>query len=291
MLRYLALWLAVKAGRWLPAGALYAAAGAAGRLAWATSPGLRSVTRDHMRHVLGIGAAADAVDGAARGAVRSAALYYADLARYSHLEPEASFAEVESYEGVEHLFEAWDRGCGVVMVSAHLGNPEMIVQALGPFGIAPMVLTEPLEPRRLHDLVHGVRQHTGVPFVPVDRAGMRRAVAHLRAGGALAILADRDVLGSGRPVPFFGERARLPHGAVELARRTGAALVTGFVYRRGAARYGIVMEPPLSIPRTDDRDADTREGMSRLLARLERGIRAAPEQWFALSPVWSRIPR
>ncbi len=291
MLRYVALWLAVRAGRWVPVRALYAAADVAARLAWAGSPGLRSVTRDHMRHVLGIGAAATEMDGAARGAVRSAARYYADLARYSHLDPEDSFAEVESYEGVEHLFQAWDRGCGVVMVSAHLGNPEMIVQALGPFGIAPMVLTEPLAPRRLHDLVHEVRQHTGVPFVPVDRAGMRRAVAHLRSGGALAILADRDVLGSGRPAPFFGERAPMPHGAVELARRTGAALVTGFVYRAGVARYRIVIEPPLTIPRTEDRAADTREGMRLLLARLERGIRAAPEQWFALTPVWTRIPR
>lgn len=291
MLRYLALWLAIRAGRWAPAGALYAAARAGARLAWTTSPGLRSVTRDHMRHVLGMAAEDGAVDRAARGAVRSAALYYADLARYSHLSAEASFAEVESYEGVEHLFEAWDRGCGVVMVSAHVGNPEMIVQALGPFGIAPMVLTEPLAPRRLHDLVHDVRQHTGVQFVPVDRAGMRRAVAHLRSGGALAILADRDVMGSGRPAPFFGERAPMPHGAVELARRTGASLVTGFVYRRGVGRYRIVMEPALPIPRTDDRAGDTREGMRLLLARLERGIRAAPEQWFALAPVWRRIPR
>ncbi|MCY4640319.1 MAG: lysophospholipid acyltransferase family protein [Chloroflexi bacterium] len=291
MVRYVALWLAVKSGRWIPVRVLYAVAGAAARLAWATSPGLRSTTRDHMRHVLGLGAAKPAVDTAARGAVRSAALYYADLARYSHLDPAASFAEVESYEGLEHLFRAWDRGCGVVMVSAHLGNPEMIVQALGPFGIAPMVLTEPLAPRRLHDLVHGVRGHTGVSFVPVDRAGMRRAVAHIRAGGALAILADRDVLGSGRSTPFFGERAPLPHGAVELARRTGATLVVGFVYRRGVARYRIVIEPPLAIPRTGDRTADTVEGMRLLVKRLEGGIRAAPEQWFALTPVWNRIPR
>ncbi len=291
MLRYLALWLAVQAGRWLPPRALYAAADAAATLAWAGSPRLRAVTRDHMRHALGAGAAPRAVDRAARGALRSAARYYADFARYSHLPPEASFAEVESLEGVEHLFAAWDRGCGVVLASAHVGNPEMIMQALGPFGLDPMVLTEPLEPPRLHALVHRVREHTGVPFVPADRAGMRRAVAQLRAGGVLGVLADRDVLGSGRPVPFLGERAALPRGAVELARRTGAPLVTSFVYRSGVARYRVVLEPPLEIPRTGDRDADVREGMRLLVARLERGIRHAPEQWFALSPVWSGIPR
>ena len=150
-------------------------------------------------------------------------------------------------------------------------------------------VTEPLEPPRLHELVHRVREHTGVPFVPIDRAGLRRALAHLRAGGALGVLADRDVLGTGRPLPFFGERAALPWGAVELARRSGAALVTGFVYRSGVARYRVVIDPAIAIPRTDDREADTREGMRLLVARLERGIRRAPEQWFPLSPVWSGI--
>ena len=65
----------------------------------------------------------------------------------------------------------------------------------------------------------------------------------------------------------------------------------GFVYRRGVARYRIVIEPPLAIPRTGDRTADTVEGMRLLVKRLEGGIRAAPEQWFALTPVWNRIPR
>lgn len=291
MFRYLALWLAVQVGRWIRPRALYASADFVASLVWASSPGLRAVTRDHMRHALGVDAAGVDVDRAARGALRSAARYYADFARYSHLPPEASLAEIESYEGVEHLFEAWDRGCGVLIVSAHLGNPEMIVQALGPFGVAPMVLTEPLTPPRLHDLVHRVRQHTGVPFVPVDRTGMRRAVAHLRSGGVLGMLMDRDVVGSGRPVPFFGERAVLPGGAVDLARRTGAALITGFVYRAGIARYRVVLEPPLAIPVTDDRASDTREGMRLLLGRLERGIQSAPEQWFPLSPVWSGIPQ
>ncbi len=291
MLRYLALWLAVRAGRWIPTQALYALADAGAALTWLGSPRLRAVTRDHMRHALGGGADRGDVDRAARGALRSAARYYADFARYSHLPPEASFAEIESYEGVEHLFAAWDHGCGVLLVSAHLGNPEMIMQALGPFGVRPMVLTEPLEPPRVHELVHRVREHTGVPFVPVDRPGMRRAFAHVRGGGTLGVLADRDVLGSGRPLPFFGERAVLPWGAVELARRTGAAIVTGFVYRAGVARYRVVLDEPLALPRTDDRDADISKGMALLVERLERGIRRAPDQWFPLSPVWSGIPR
>ena len=191
---------------------------------------------------------------------------------------------------MEYLFDAWDQGCGVLLVSAHLGNPEIITQALGPFELAPMVLTEPLQPPRLHEFVHRVREHAGVAFVPANRPGIRRAVAHLRAGGVLGMLADRDVLGSGRPIPFFGERAVLPWGAVELARRTGAPLVTGFVYRSGIASYRVVLAPPLDIPRTTDRDADIREGMQLVVARLEQGIRRAPEQWFALSPVWSGIP-
>ena len=96
------------------------------------------------------------------------------------------------------------------------------------------MLTEPLEPPALHDYVHEVRSGSGVEFVPADRAGLRTALRHLRCGGVLGVLADRDVLGTGEPFPFFGERAPLPRGTVELAWSTGAAIVVGFVVRSAA---------------------------------------------------------
>ena len=289
MLRYLALWVLVRVLGRLPLRVLYAGSDVAGTLAWYASPRLQRVTLDHMRHVYAGGASERELGRSARSCARSAARYWADLAKAAHQPPERAIDRIDVVEGIEHIFEARDRGCGVIFVSAHLGNPESLMRAIGVLGFDVVVLTEPLSPPRLHDLVHDVRSASGIRFVPADRGGVRLAIEQLRAGGMLGVMADRDVLGTGRPVPFFGERARLPTGAVELALRTRAPLVTGFVRRTEGGRVRVTIDPPLDLERTGDRAADVAAGMRRLVQALEDGIRESPEQWFALHPVWAGL--
>lgn len=293
MLKFVVLWLLVRVAGRLPPRVLYGAADIAGALGWLLSARLRATTRDHMRHVLAAGAerhlSAAEVDRAAAGAVRSAARYYADFARTAHLSAEQAFDEVEHFDGIDHLFAALDRGCGVIMVSAHLGSPEYIFRAASYLGLEMVVLTEPLQPPRVHDLVHAVRAAPGVRFLPADRDGLRGTLAALREGRMVGVLADRDIQGGGRPVTFFGEQALLPAGPVQLALRTHAALVPVFGTRTGTARYNVVIRPALELQRSGDRDADLAAGMRTLAQALEEGIAAAPEQWFALQPVWSGL--
>ncbi|MSQ28879.1 MAG: hypothetical protein EXR68_00080 [Dehalococcoidia bacterium] len=290
MSQYLLLRALAWSGGVLSARVLFAAADILGTLAWYLVPRLRTVTLHHMRHALGPLASPRQCARAARGCVRSAARYYVDLVRGPHVPPGNGFDLVERVDGLDRLFVAIERGCGVIVVSAHLGSPESMARAFGHIGIDLMVLTEPLRPPRVHELVHALRATPGVRFMPADLGGVRAAMAHLRSGGVLAMLADRDVLGSGRPVLFFGERARLPAGPVELALRTGAALLPTFVLRTPHKRLLITFEAPLalsrSVPKSTERAADVAAGHRLLAAALERGIAGAPEQWFPLDPIW-----
>jgi KDO2-lipid IV(A) lauroyltransferase len=289
VLAYLALWLWIRVLGRLPLRVLYALADAAGTLAWYGSPRLRSVTLDHMRHVYGGAASRTRLARSARGNVRSAARYWADMARAPHLAPGELIDRLEAVEGVDRFFEVYDRGCGVLFVSAHIGNPETLIRAVGTLGIEVLVLTEPLSPPRLHELVHEVRQAPGVRFVPADRQGVRLALEQLRAGKVVGVLADRDVLGTASPRPFFGERARLPSGAVDLALRTKSPIVTGVARRGRGRRMRVVLDPPIELERSGDRAADIEAGMQQVVGALEAGIRASPEQWFALHPVWGGL--
>ena len=272
----------------VPLGWSYAVADRVASLAWLTSGRLRAVTRDHMRHALPIHAGPSAIDRAARGSVASAARYYVDFARYATLEPADIWQQVAEIRGVPELFRAYDRGCGVVLASAHLGNPEFMGQALRPF-FDLAILTEPLEPPALHQLVHDVRGRSGVRFLPLGAGALRSAVAQLRSGGVLGILIDRDVLGQAPPFPFFGERAPMPTGAVDLAWSTGAALVVGFVTRIRGGRYRVVLEE-VSVPRrgqgSGERSVDREVAMATVLARVEAQIARSPAQWFPLQPIW-----
>ena len=285
------MWLLVRVFGRLPTRVLYALAAATSMAMWRVSPRLRDVTRDHMRHVLGPEASEREVERTARGCARAAAWYWADLGRAAHLSQQQALEANESFEGLDHVFEARDQGRGVVMVSAHVGNPELLARAAGQVLLDLVALIEPLPDRRLAMLLQSVRNRPGVRFLPANLPGVRATIAHLRAGGLLAIMADRDIQHRGRPTRFFGEEALRPPGPAELALRTGAPVVAGFVYRVGPGRTRLRFTPEIEFPRTGDLDADLPGAMAAIARALEDGIREAPQQWFVTKPVWGRDDR
>lgn len=288
MLRYAWLWFLVRVVGRAPDWFLMAAADLGGMVLWYASPRVRAVTTDHMRHVLGTLSSAKERTRAAKGCLRTAGRYYADFCRTPHRPSGTAFEELDLVEGLDHWYEAYDQGCGLIVCSAHLGNPEFFSRAVGQLGFDLLVLTEPLEPPRVHRLVHEARSAPGARFVPVGLGAVRESIAHLKRGGVLAVLGDRDVLRNGRPTVFFGERARLPSGAVELSLRTGAPILPAFV-TRADGRYRVHIDPAFHVRKTGDHEADIEVGMRQVAAALEAGIRRAPDQWFPLQPVWTGL--
>lgn len=258
----------------------------AGGVAWYASRRLRATTTDHMRHALGHRAPRSVVEARARDCVRAAAWYWVDLARMPRMTPEQTFACLDSVEGIEALFEAYDAGRGVLLLSAHLGNPEMFATLLPHLGLPTAVFVEPLADLRVHALIKSTRERAGARMLEPDMAGLRAALAQLRCGAILGGLADRDVLGTGTPYTFFGERAAMPDGMMEMALRSGAAVVVGWVTRTRPGRYAAVVERIALPEASDDRQRDLEAMQYAYIHALERMIGRTPGQWFALAPVW-----
>lgn len=286
-MRYWFLWFLVNVGGRTPMWLQYATGWVLGMLAWYLVPRVREATRDHARHVLGSETPRKQIDRVARSCTRTNLYYYADFARFGVQQPKWIFDLFDHVEGVEHLVNALDDG-GVVLVGAHLGNAEVIAQAASPFGVCLAIVTEPLEPPRLNAFVQRVRGARGVRFLPADSRGLRQSIAHLKAGGALGLLVDRDVLGTAESFPFFGDPAPIPSGAVDLALRMNVPMFIAWTPRTRWGRYSLYIEQvPLPEP-TGDRDADFQRAMAAMVAALEAGIRRWPDQWFPISPVWRR---
>lgn len=271
---------------WVPLRVLAPVIWLGGGLAWYASRRLRGVTTDHMRHVLGPRARARLVNTCARDCIRTAAWYWIDLARIPRLTTEQTFARLDSIEGIEALYEAYDEGRGVLLLSAHVGNPEVFAVLLPHLGLPTAVFVEPLDNPRVHALIEATRERGGARMLEPDTSGVRTAITQLRCGGVLGGLADRDVLGTGEPYLFFGERAALPDGMIDIALRSRAAIVAGWVTRTKRGRYAAVIERLELPPTTGDRRRDVAAAEAVYLQALERAIRRSPGQWFALAPVW-----
>jgi KDO2-lipid IV(A) lauroyltransferase len=102
----------------------------------------------------------------------------------------------------------------------------------------------------------------------------------------VVLLCDRDIVGNGVEVEFFGERTTLPGGAAVLALRTGAPLFPSIVYQRPGGKGHGVIRPPLEFERSGSLRADVTRLTRMLAAEFEDLIRQAPEQWHMFQPNW-----
>jgi KDO2-lipid IV(A) lauroyltransferase len=244
----------------------------------------RRAVQSNLRHVLGTDVPADVLTEKVRATFRMQAYNYFDLFRLPGMSPE----EIEGrliLEGWENLETAVARGKGVVLVSAHYGNVDIALQIFGLRGFKSTVVAEHLQPEQLFQYVVRMRARYGTTIIPVDKS-LRGLFQTLRSGGITLLVLDRDVTDSGIRVDFFGEPAKLPDGYAKLARHTGSPVVVGFALRLPDHRLRVRLEPPLEVPRTDDRAGDVRATMRQVLDIAERYIAEHPEQWVMFRPIW-----
>src|SRR5690606_34663092 len=181
-------------------------------------------------------------------------------------------------------------GKGVVVATAHFGNPEMAVQVSAILGLDVLILAEPLQPPAFAETMRELRAAFKPRYEDVGYGAIANAFRHLRKGGVVAIACDRDIQGNGTPLPFFGAVTRMPMGGVELAQRTGAALIPGRCIRAPDGGFDIYFEQPLQLCDTGNPRADAKTNARKLLARAEEWIAADPGQWMVLERIWKPVP-
>jgi phosphatidylinositol dimannoside acyltransferase len=210
---------------------------------------------------------------------------YADLMRL----PVARVEDLRAMlrvRGVEHLEAARARGRGVLVISAHMGSWE-VAAAIWSATVAPVSLfAEELEPRELYEWYRCTRARLGISVLPLTRTGLRQ-VLHALDGEEMVVTAiDRDILGTGVEVDFFGRPARIPDGPAAIALRKGTPLLPVAVFRLPDDTFQAVGYPPIFAEPSGDRAADIRRVTRELVGRLEQLIREHPDQWHMPHPIW-----
>jgi KDO2-lipid IV(A) lauroyltransferase len=187
--------------------------------------------------------------------------------------------------GIEHLVAAEDQGRGVIVLSAHFGNwevvPPLVALARGPMASVGRPADNPWVEREIQVL----RGRLGNRAVP-KRGAVRELFRLLAGGGRVGLLIDQRVRAEeGIDVPFFGRPAWTSPIVARLALRTGAAIVPAFGDHLPGGRYRVEFLPALAARGVDDA-ATTFELTRRCLAVCEQVVRRAPERWLWLHDRW-----
>jgi KDO2-lipid IV(A) lauroyltransferase len=190
------------------------------------------------------------------------------------------------FEGADHWQRAVDHPDGVIFVSGHYGNWEMMARLPRRERCQLHVVREPsLDPRCQEFLERLYRKYLSQDLTfhyATDDANLgTRLLLALRRGNAIAVSADQPRTGhSFIVVDLFDRPVQLPHGPAALARASGALLVPVFAIWEDYQTYRVVVREPIEAQRTADRDADLRHTTQLVAAQLEWGIRESPHNWF-----------
>jgi Kdo2-lipid IVA lauroyltransferase/acyltransferase len=208
------------------------------------------------------------------------------VAEYPHLRKIRVFdpgGRVETH-GLEHVDRAVAAGRRMIFFSGHLANWEVAMLAAVQYGITVAQIYRAANNPLVDRIIRRFRGDSG-ELIPKGAVAARRAIAALRHGAHLSLLADQK-MNDGIPVPFFGRTAMTAPALAGLALRFDCDLLPVRVERLAGARFRLTIFPPLSLPRSGDHHADIALLMAKVNETLEAWIRERPEQWLWLHRRW-----
>jgi Kdo2-lipid IVA lauroyltransferase/acyltransferase len=196
---------------------------------------------------------------------------------------------VESVEGWDEVEDVVSKGRGAVMVTGHIGNWELAGAYVAARGIPLDAIVRGMANPLFDAYINHTREEMGMTVVH-DSEAVRRTPRSLRAGRAVAFVADQGVLGLASTfVPFFGRPAKTPRGAAVFALRFEVPVLFVVALRQPSGRYRVVVER-IEPRQTGDRDRDVDAIVARFTERLEHWVRVVPAQYFWQHRRWKRQP-
>ncbi|MFF4953870.1 phosphatidylinositol mannoside acyltransferase [Streptomyces chattanoogensis] len=191
-------------------------------------------------------------------------------------------------EDVHHLTDGLASDRGVILALPHMGNYDLAgvwvtTKLETPF----TTVAERLKPESLYDRFVAYREGLGMEVLPhTGGAAFGTLARRLRAGGLVALVADRDLSASGIEVKFFGDAAKMPAGPAILALQTGAMLLPVTLWYDETAVMKGRVHPEIAVPETGTRNEKAAAMTQELADAFASGIADHPEDWHMLQRLW-----
>lgn len=180
-------------------------------------------------------------------------------------------------------------GKGVICVTGHIGNWELLSYMAGKVGLPMTVVTRPVGFGGVRRFLADRRDRSGVVVLP-KYGSMWALRKRLQAGGIVGLVADENAR-KGAFVPFFGVLAATNQTAYQLQRATKAPIVVLTCQRETPDRYQIRIWAELEHVPGEARAVGTERVLGGIMGGLEAAIRTHPEQyWWALRRWETRPP-
>jgi KDO2-lipid IV(A) lauroyltransferase len=193
-------------------------------------------------------------------------------------------------DGMERMSAAIDQGKGVIAITGHTGNWELLSTLSARLPRPSNIVYRPLDFKPLDRFFVDFRSRFGGKPVAKSES-LKRLFACLRQQEIIALVMDQNVgWRKGVFVDFFGDAACTTKGPAFLALVTGAPVIPLFI-RRSENGFVIDIKGAIDTVNTGHRDRDIETNTLRYNKAIEDFIRCYPDQWLWLHRRWKSRPK
>ncbi len=193
-----------------------------------------------------------------------------------------SISSLVDVSGMKNYEEAYARNKGVIVVTAHIGNFDLLAASQTALGIPLALVSKNLHSNGMNRFWMNSRQKFGIQIFS-DKGNAKKMLRHLKNGMTLALTADQRTKKErgGVVIPFMGCPAMTGTAPAVLSAISGAPIVPVHIERQSNGRHKAfiekLIEPPMS-----KKTENCVQVMSKLNVIIEKWVRNAPEQYMWL---------
>ena len=251
-----------------------------GQLVWVFDPFHRRVVEIQMRAALG----ETYRPGMSRQVFRHHGDILIDAVRYAYLDDETIRRKV-TVVGREHLDAARATGRGIMLITGHLGNWEILAHIPRLLGVEFCVMADTRRDPEHESIVDELRSRSGATILPPKGKALM-LIRELKKGRTIGFVVDnRGDRKGGIFCPVFGLPALTNPAPAVIALKGDALIVPVSAIKEGDA-YTLTFEPALDVRAC--KNDPVQEISNWMQAWVESVVRRCPVQWFWLYSRWIR---
>ena len=210
--------------------------------------------------------------------------------RLVRVETWTRFIEMADFR--ETLGLLMEKNRGLIMLTGHYGNFEILGYALATLGFPTASVARPLDNPYISKWLFGVRERMGQRIIAKSGA-TAEVVEVLDQNGTVGFVADQNAGSKGLFVDFFGRKASTYKSIGLVAMQYDVPVVIGYARRAAAAQFRFEVGTQDIIYPEDwkGQDDPLRYITQRYTAAIEAFVRADPGQYWWVHRRWKSRPK
>ena len=189
-------------------------------------------------------------------------------------------------EGLDHFDLAYRAGKGLIGITGHIGNFELLAVYLASLGYDIAVIGREMYDSRINRILVENREAMGLTNIGTTESP-KRFLKWLHEGKVIGVLIDTDSMRvRSELVPFLGRLSNTPVGPIMLGMKSGAAFVPAVCVRTAGDGYSVIVKPQIQYETTGDFDADVANVTLLCNRVLGEIVDRYPDQWIWLHNRW-----